>query len=539
MEGISLKRFGKALLVFFKWAFVATLAVISFFLVVGIIKEASLLKTTIALGAKLFLIFSLLIWLFGCISMIAWLTKRKGEVVISGLTMLFGFLCVVIAIGIGGGTNESRTIAGMQVDPVIHKSNPGSTNESRTIAGMQETSPRIIESKWVVAELSQMHQLHEITYYTPDDWKTADENGHNTVTYYLYEGALEPSVRVAYQPSALTMEFDVYNENDAKTLFDLAINEVGIDKASIKKRQYTEISGVPSVTVEYRKTVNGRENGFIACLLFSRENLYSIVASEPGSVSDELRKFFQRFTEMISLMDGTTPLTLAQKIDTARLDGNRVVYADLMTSDKSAERMTNQYFVATGLITRRGPLLAGRRSFDLTEQTDSGFITTTIYLSDSQLGTTDLNEGDGIEIFGFTNKEGKSVVYLAERKEIAFSMKDVIADYKQRCKTYEYKNIARDPHLYQGKMARFTGKVIQVMESGNSVVLRVNVTKSTYGYKDTVFVTYTKKSSQESRILEDDIVTLYGTLEGLKSYETIFGATVTIPAMEAKYIDIH
>ena len=146
-----MKRFGKALLVFFKWAFVATLAVISFFLVVGIIKEASLLKTTIALGAKLFLIFSLLIWLFGCISMIAWLTKRKGKVVISGLTMLFGFLCVVIAIGIGGGTNESRTIA-----------------------GMQETSPRIIESKWVVAELSQMHQLHEITYYTPDDWKTAD-----------------------------------------------------------------------------------------------------------------------------------------------------------------------------------------------------------------------------------------------------------------------------------------------------------------------------------------------------------------------------
>ena len=78
-----------------------------------------------------------------------------------------------------------------------------------------------------------------------------------------------------------------------------------------------------------------------------------------------------------------------------------------------------------------------------------------------------------------------------------------------------------------------------MMESGNSVVLRVNVTKSKYGYNDTVFVTYTKKSSQESRILEDDIVTLYGTLEGLKSYETIFGATVTIPAMEAKYIDIH
>ena len=449
-------------------------------------------------------------------------------------------------IGVLAGVALSLFIIGLVITPTPSTKESfeagleaGQQNESRTIAGMQETSPRIIESKWVVAELSQMHQLHEITYYTPDDWKTADENGHNTVTYYLYEGALEPSVRVAYQPSALTMESDVYNENDAKTLFDLAINEVGIDKASIKKRQYTEISGVPSVTVEYRKTVNGRENGFIACLLFSRENLYSIVASEPGSVSDELRKFFQRFTEMISLMDGTTPLTLAQKIDTARLDGNRVVYADLMTSDKSAERMTNQYFVATGLITRRGPLLAGTRSFGLTEQTDSGFITTTIYLSDSQLGTTDLNEGDGIEIFGFTNKEGKSVVYLAERKEIAFSMKDVIADYKQRCKTYEYKNIARDPHLYQGKMARFTGKVIQVMESGNSVVLRVNVTKSTYGYNDTVFVTYTKKSSQESRILEDDIVTLYGTLEGLKSYETIFGATVTIPAMEAKYIDIH
>lgn len=50
------------------------------------------------------------------------------------------------------------------------------------------------------------------------------------------------------------------------------------------------------------------------------------------------------------------------------------------------------------------------------------------------------------------------------------------------------------------------------MKSDLSVALRVNVTKMADNYSDTVYVTYTKGDSQVSRILEKDIVTLYGTV---------------------------
>ena len=38
------------------------------------------------------------------------------------------------------------------------------------------------------------------------------------------------------------------------------------------------------------------------------------------------------------------------------------------------------------------------------------------------------------------------------------------------------------------------------------------------------------------KILEDDVITLWGTLDGTETYETIFGASVTIPRFEALYI---
>ncbi len=113
------------------------------------------------------------------------------------------------------------------------------------------------------------------------------------------------------------------------------------------------------------------------------------------------------------------------------------------------------------------------------------------------------------------------------------------------CKEYTYKEIARDPNNYKGKPAKFKGEVIQVQESGNKVVLRVDITAKAnefaeggYLYEDTIYVEYTRKNDTESRILEEDIVTMYGTLNGLKTYESIFGEEISIPLFNAEYIDI-
>ena len=115
----------------------------------------------------------------------------------------------------------------------------------------------------------------------------------------------------------------------------------------------------------------------------------------------------------------------------------------------------------------------------------------------------------------------------------------VVDIYKQSCKKYTYKDVARSPQDYDGKKAYFTGKVIQVLESGDKVALRVNVTKGDYGiYKDTLYVYYERKSVDEQRILEDDIITMWGELDGLETYESVLGQSISIPKFNLQYYKI-
>lgn len=113
--------------------------------------------------------------------------------------------------------------------------------------------------------------------------------------------------------------------------------------------------------------------------------------------------------------------------------------------------------------------------------------------------------------------------------------------YKAECKTYKYDEIARNPGKYKGEKAKFTGKVIQVMQSGSGssiyYTLRVGIKRGYSYYDDVIYVTYTA-SETDARILEDDIITMYGKLNGEKTYETTMGASVTIPYFLAEYIDI-
>ena len=77
----------------------------------------------------------------------------------------------------------------------------------------------------------------------------------------------------------------------------------------------------------------------------------------------------------------------------------------------------------------------------------------------------------------------------------------------------------------------------EVSEGLGSTVMRVDVTQGKYSWDDTLYVTYTPKDG-ESRILEDDIITIYGEMQPLKTYTTVMGASVSIPAIDAKYIEI-
>ncbi len=143
-----------------------------------------------------------------------------------------------------------------------------------------------------------------------------------------------------------------------------------------------------------------------------------------------------------------------------------------------------------------------------------------------------------------SGKEGTQTKYCTVCGQVLESQNYTLTDeeikeaYKEKCESYSYDTIARDPDNYKYTYAKYTGEVIQVLEDGNDLQMRVNVTKGKYSYTDTIYVLYTRKEG-ESRILEDDIVTLYGLNAGTVSYETVLGATVTIPAVYAEYLELN
>lgn len=128
---------------------------------------------------------------------------------------------------------------------------------------------------------------------------------------------------------------------------------------------------------------------------------------------------------------------------------------------------------------------------------------------------------------------------VVEEETFQMSAEELKDQYAKKCETYTYEQIARDPEKYRGKYAKLTGEVFQVMEGGDDYTLLVNITKQNYFQDDSVYVAYTKHTSDESRILEDDVVTMYGELSGTYTYETVMGAEVTIPLLLAEYIDVN
>ena len=115
-------------------------------------------------------------------------------------------------------------------------------------------------------------------------------------------------------------------------------------------------------------------------------------------------------------------------------------------------------------------------------------------------------------------------------------------EYKNSCESISYDELARNPNMYKNKKVYFRGKVVQATNnssifSNNSLTLRVDVTEGEYGiWDDTIYVDYEYKDENESKILEDDIITLYGEFIGEKSYTSVLGAKITLPHINAKYI---
>ena len=168
------------------------------------------------------------------------------------------------------------------------------------------------------------------------------------------------------------------------------------------------------------------------------------------------------------------------------------------------------------------------------------------------IGKVDKNSTSFVDLnycyIDLTGQEAQTLYepMIAQKKaEMEAARQKEKEEFINSCASYNYDDIARNPNNYNGTKAVFKGKVIQVLEDWNFITLRVNVTATPnqfsadgYLWNDTLYVTYYRYNENESRILEDDVITMYGTLTGLETYETILGSSVTIPSFSAKYVEL-
>ena len=104
------------------------------------------------------------------------------------------------------------------------------------------------------------------------------------------------------------------------------------------------------------------------------------------------------------------------------------------------------------------------------------------------------------------------------------------AEYKDKCKSVTFKELADDQDAMKGDKLTLTGEVVQV--KGN--FCRFNVTKTSYGYDNTVAFTFDSNVD----IKEKDIITVWGDSEGFYTYTTVINDEITVPKLNANYIEV-
>ena len=131
------------------------------------------------------------------------------------------------------------------------------------------------------------------------------------------------------------------------------------------------------------------------------------------------------------------------------------------------------------------------------------------------------------------DKEGQDLAGKARAKLEEAAAKKA----EEEAKGYEtgitYDQLARTPDKYEGSKVKFYGKVIQVIEGDGSVQIRLAVNDD---YDHVVFCEY-DSGIVSSRVLEDDMITIYGISAGTISYQSTMGGQITIPGILVEKID--
>ena len=92
-----------------------------------------------------------------------------------------------------------------------------------------------------------------------------------------------------------------------------------------------------------------------------------------------------------------------------------------------------------------------------------------------------------------------------------------------------YDEMARNGDNHKGEKLQINGKVIQVIDTYDGTAQLRVATRD--GYDDVYYIEIPASQWKTHRLLEDDVITFYGNVYGLLSYDSTMGGKITVPAM--------
>lgn len=95
----------------------------------------------------------------------------------------------------------------------------------------------------------------------------------------------------------------------------------------------------------------------------------------------------------------------------------------------------------------------------------------------------------------------------------------------------DYKELVKNPDSFHSYRSTFSGQVMQIQEANGVGFMRLAVTKDEFGWSpsDVILVDY----QGHTDAVQDDVVTVAGTMEGSQTYTSQANFQITVPLMYA------
>lgn len=232
---------------------------------------------------------------------------------------------------------------------------------------------------------------------------------------------------------------------------------------------------------------------------------------------------------------------------------SEALYEDFYNSLSDAVYNSTCYYdIFGGVVSSTSPFTVINYSKDSYVSSKSSFTPETA-------GSYQIEKGDSVicyYFFGGTEEDTRLVVSKSseeftdivdmlkaeeEAKELEEQLKELEQqkekeDYIASCQEYPYREVLRAPEDFEGKRIVVRGEIQQIIVGSfysSSYEMRVKIDDG--GYEDEYYVYYTL-NEDEKRLLEEDKIIIYGTLDGVETYKTVLGVTKYRPIIRAKYI---